>query len=138
MTRIVDDLLSLETPPGEPTVEEVQALFGREIAEVLEATEDTDDGYNKLAPKIQRLSAETKIKILETFLDEEHPRHVKFHVHYLRAAVALAQGTENNVVRADEATFKARVADVLLPELLAKLQAERARIAALPFRRTLD
>ena len=138
MARTVDLLLGIELPPGEPTAEEVKAMFGAEIADVLQDAEDTDDGYNTLTSKVKMLSVEKKIQILELPLDPQSGTHGKMFVHILRAQVALCQGTENNVVRADEGNFRAKVADILLPELLQRVLAERQRLSELPFRRTLD
>ena len=136
--RIIDDLLSIELAPGEPTAIQAQELFGREIADVLQTQEDTEGGYTTLISKIKTLSAEKKIEILELPLDPQSATHGKYFVHILRAQSTLAQGTEQSVIRAGENNFKARVADVLLPDLLARLAVERQRLAALPFRRSLD
>lgn len=134
MTRLVDDLAQIELPPDEPTLEAVEEEFGREITAILNSPDDEDENYNRLTDKLKYLSIKKKIEIIELPLD---PMSKSF-PHVLRAQAMLVQGTENNVVRADESVMRRQEAASLLPLLLQQLKEEQEALKKVSFRRTIE
>lgn len=137
MTRIADQLAHIELAPDEPTLDAIDEEIKRDIETALGADDSQEEEtYNSLTDKLKMLSLREKIKILE----EPYPDDLdsKWALGLLRSKTVLVQGTENNVVRADESVMRKQQVDALLPVLLESLKKEQEKLKSVSFRRVLD
>ena len=129
--RLADILAHIELAPGEPTLDDVTAEAKREVESALAAKDSPKEDINLLYFDNQVVSAKCKNEILRLPLDPDDAVYGKHFPAILKAKVTLSQGTENNVVRADEAVMRARVAEEVVVDIFALLDREREKFKLL-------
>jgi len=117
----------MEVPPSAPTLAALEAQFSADIAAAIgEAPPDPENNYEDLTSKLTLLSVKKKIELLE--LDPSDGENWQERLGIRRIQATLVQGTENNVVRADENVMKRKAVESLLPALLENLKLEKAKL----------